>query len=203
MFTQVCMDWHFSTHTAASLRSKTSYYFPRNSDEAYVGSLQRCIEHHGNEFTSGSVCLNSLYFFSLSIVLQKDFHYEYTECDSDGGRWRVSVPRPDFCVGGAPNPPIRGKGCGMCFYSFYICRLLVPFFEATSSLLNHWVCPRLRCCHFNQSNLLNQHNTMQSAQSAVSLSSSLHPCSTCLILAKLWCHGVTFVISMSIWSLIE
>lgn len=41
----------------------------------------------------------------------EDFHYEYTECDSAGGRWRVSVPRPNICVGGAPNPPIRGKGC--------------------------------------------------------------------------------------------
>ena len=43
--------------------------------------------------------------------LQKDFHYEYTECDSDGGRWRVSVPKPNVCVGGAPNPPVRGKDC--------------------------------------------------------------------------------------------
>ncbi|XP_070192640.1 endosome/lysosome-associated apoptosis and autophagy regulator family member 2-like isoform X3 [Littorina saxatilis] len=41
----------------------------------------------------------------------KDFHYEYTECDSEGGRWRVSVPKPDTCIGGAPNPPVRGKDC--------------------------------------------------------------------------------------------
>ncbi|XP_064604934.1 endosome/lysosome-associated apoptosis and autophagy regulator family member 2-like isoform X3 [Liolophura sinensis] len=41
----------------------------------------------------------------------EDFHYEYTECDSKGGRWRVSVPKPDFCSGGAPNPPVRGKDC--------------------------------------------------------------------------------------------
>ncbi|XP_050414359.1 endosome/lysosome-associated apoptosis and autophagy regulator family member 2 isoform X2 [Patella vulgata] len=41
----------------------------------------------------------------------KDFHYEYTECDSNGGRWRVSVPDPDKCTGGAPNAPIRGKDC--------------------------------------------------------------------------------------------
>ena len=45
--------------------------------------------------------------------VQKDFHYEYTQCDSDGGRWRVSVPSPNTCIGGAPNPPVRGKGCGM------------------------------------------------------------------------------------------
>ncbi|KAL8583433.1 hypothetical protein ACOMHN_057889 [Nucella lapillus] len=41
----------------------------------------------------------------------KDFHYEYTECDSEGGRWRVSVPKPNICIGGAPNPPVRGKDC--------------------------------------------------------------------------------------------
>jgi len=41
----------------------------------------------------------------------QDFHYEYTECDSAGGRWRVSVPKPGICTGGAPNAPVRGKGC--------------------------------------------------------------------------------------------
>ncbi|XP_074646985.1 endosome/lysosome-associated apoptosis and autophagy regulator family member 2-like [Tubulanus polymorphus] len=41
----------------------------------------------------------------------KDFHFEYTECDSYGGRWRVSVPQPGKCIGGAPNPPVRGKDC--------------------------------------------------------------------------------------------
>ncbi|KAL5013570.1 hypothetical protein ScPMuIL_007840 [Solemya velum] len=40
-----------------------------------------------------------------------DFHYEYTECDSEGGRWRVSVPKPGTCTGGAPNAPVRGKDC--------------------------------------------------------------------------------------------
>ena len=48
----------------------------------------------------------------LLAYFQHDFHYEYTECDSEGGRWRVSVPKPNVCVGGAPNPPVRGKGCG-------------------------------------------------------------------------------------------
>ncbi|OWF54250.1 UPF0577 protein KIAA1324-like homolog isoform X2 [Mizuhopecten yessoensis] len=40
-----------------------------------------------------------------------DFHYEFTGCDSNGGRWRVSVPEPDKCEGGAPPPPVRGKDC--------------------------------------------------------------------------------------------
>lgn len=51
-------------------------------------------------------------------MLQKDFHYEYTQCDSDGGRWRVSVPQPNTCIGGAPNPPVRGKGCGEWLYLY-------------------------------------------------------------------------------------
>ncbi|XP_046342668.1 endosome/lysosome-associated apoptosis and autophagy regulator family member 2-like isoform X1 [Haliotis rufescens] len=41
----------------------------------------------------------------------KDFHYEYTECDSEGMRWRVSVPEHNKCTGGAPNAPVRGKDC--------------------------------------------------------------------------------------------
>ncbi|XP_064632414.1 endosome/lysosome-associated apoptosis and autophagy regulator family member 2-like isoform X4 [Lineus longissimus] len=48
---------------------------------------------------------------TLPTCQPKDFHYEYTECDSYGGRWRVSVPSPATCIGGAPNPPIRGKEC--------------------------------------------------------------------------------------------
>nr|XP_006825517.1 PREDICTED: UPF0577 protein KIAA1324-like [Saccoglossus kowalevskii] len=41
-----------------------------------------------------------------------DFHYQFTECDSDGVRWRVSVPDPDACTGGAPPPPVRAPDCG-------------------------------------------------------------------------------------------
>ncbi|XP_035825827.1 endosome/lysosome-associated apoptosis and autophagy regulator family member 2 [Aplysia californica] len=42
-----------------------------------------------------------------------DFKYEYTECDSDGGRWRVSVPKePGLCQpGNSPSVPERGKEC--------------------------------------------------------------------------------------------
>lgn len=47
----------------------------------------------------------------LPTCLPKDFHYEYTECDKFGGRWRVSVPDPHKCTGGVPNAPIRGKDC--------------------------------------------------------------------------------------------
>lgn len=43
----------------------------------------------------------------------KDFHYEFTDCDESGGRWRVSVPTPGICTGGAPNAPIRLNDCNM------------------------------------------------------------------------------------------
>ena len=46
------------------------------------------------------------------IILQDDFHYELTECDVNGGRWRVSVPNPGKCVSGSPDPPVRLSGCG-------------------------------------------------------------------------------------------
>ena len=48
---------------------------------------------------------------ALPTCQPSDFHFEYTECDSKGGRWRVQVPKPNTCEGGAPRPPIRGKSC--------------------------------------------------------------------------------------------
>lgn len=43
----------------------------------------------------------------------EDFHYEFTECDDEGGRWRVSVPTPNTCTGGVPNPPTRVEECSV------------------------------------------------------------------------------------------
>ena len=53
--------------------------------------------------------------------MQRDFHYELTECDttsagSVAGRWRVSVPRAGVCTGGAPNAPVRLQHC--CNFQF-------------------------------------------------------------------------------------
>ncbi|XP_066943846.1 endosome/lysosome-associated apoptosis and autophagy regulator family member 2-like isoform X1 [Macrobrachium rosenbergii] len=42
-----------------------------------------------------------------------DFHYEFTECDEIGGRWRVSVPTYGDCINGEPNPPTRTEGCSV------------------------------------------------------------------------------------------
>ncbi|VDP33772.1 unnamed protein product [Soboliphyme baturini] len=46
------------------------------------------------------------------MFLSGDFHYEYTECDKYGGRWRVAVPSsPDKCKGGSPPAAERGPDC--------------------------------------------------------------------------------------------
>ncbi|KAK3103275.1 hypothetical protein FSP39_018093 [Pinctada imbricata] len=50
---------------------------------------------------------------ALKQCTKDDFHYEYTSCDSVGGRWRVSVPKnPDLCSPvSSPEPPVRGQSC--------------------------------------------------------------------------------------------
>lgn len=51
--------------------------------------------------------------FPLSVSMQKDYYYEYTECDSTGTRWRVAIPQiPGDCVG-LPQP-VRGTECSRC-----------------------------------------------------------------------------------------
>ncbi|XP_028653915.1 endosome/lysosome-associated apoptosis and autophagy regulator 1 [Erpetoichthys calabaricus] len=46
----------------------------------------------------------------LPVCKESDYHYEYTECDSLGSRWRVAVPHtPEICTG-LPDP-IRGTEC--------------------------------------------------------------------------------------------
>lgn len=42
--------------------------------------------------------------------LQKDYHFEYTECDSSGSRWRVAIPNSAVDCSGLPDP-VRGKEC--------------------------------------------------------------------------------------------
>lgn len=44
--------------------------------------------------------------------LQKDYHFEYTECDSSGSRWRVAIPNAAVDCSGLPDP-VRGKECSM------------------------------------------------------------------------------------------
>ncbi|KAJ7407179.1 hypothetical protein WISP_128917 [Willisornis vidua] len=39
-----------------------------------------------------------------------DYHFEYTECDSSGSRWRVAVPNPSVECSGLPDP-VKGKEC--------------------------------------------------------------------------------------------
>ncbi|KAM6290336.1 endosome/lysosome-associated apoptosis and autophagy regulator family member 2 isoform 3-T3 [Porphyrio hochstetteri] len=41
---------------------------------------------------------------------ETDYHFEYTECDSSGSRWRVAVPNPSVECSGLPDP-VKGKEC--------------------------------------------------------------------------------------------
>ncbi|KAM5182015.1 endosome/lysosome-associated apoptosis and autophagy regulator 1 [Mantella aurantiaca] len=46
----------------------------------------------------------------LHACKESEFHYEYTECDSKGTRWRVAVPHtPGLCTG-FPDP-VKGTDC--------------------------------------------------------------------------------------------
>ncbi|XP_063309267.1 endosome/lysosome-associated apoptosis and autophagy regulator 1 isoform X1 [Pelobates fuscus] len=46
----------------------------------------------------------------LHACKESEYHYEYTECDSTGSRWRVAVPHaPGLCTG-LPDP-IKGTEC--------------------------------------------------------------------------------------------
>lgn len=48
--------------------------------------------------------------------LQSDYHFEYTECDSSGSRWRVAVPNAAVDCAGLPDP-VRGKECSTSLLS--------------------------------------------------------------------------------------
>uniref|UniRef100_A0A8C8DLK7 Endosome-lysosome associated apoptosis and autophagy regulator family member 2b n=1 Tax=Oryzias sinensis TaxID=183150 RepID=A0A8C8DLK7_9TELE len=43
-------------------------------------------------------------------TLQKDFYFQYTECDSTGSRWRVAIPLDPGSCSDLP-PPTRGTDC--------------------------------------------------------------------------------------------
>lgn len=51
--------------------------------------------------------------FSLDTCTMDDMNFEYTECDSNGGHWRVYVPKvPGQCAPTTfPVAPTRGKDC--------------------------------------------------------------------------------------------
>ncbi|XP_036373388.1 endosome/lysosome-associated apoptosis and autophagy regulator family member 2-like [Megalops cyprinoides] len=41
---------------------------------------------------------------------EKDYYFEYTECDSTGSRWRVPIPHSQGACAGLPDP-VRGTDC--------------------------------------------------------------------------------------------
>ncbi|KAG8577057.1 hypothetical protein GDO81_010050 [Engystomops pustulosus] len=69
----------------------------------------------------GLFCWTGCFALCLQLVLgtalshlpacnEGDFHYEYTECDSTGSRWRVAVPNLEKQCVGLPDP-VKGKDC--------------------------------------------------------------------------------------------
>lgn len=44
------------------------------------------------------------------MLLQSDYHFEYTACDVLGSRWRVAVPNKEHTCTGLPDP-VKGTQC--------------------------------------------------------------------------------------------
>lgn len=60
-----------------------------------------------------AICLQLLLGTALSNLPtcnEGDYHYEYTECDSTGSRWRVAVPNEGKSCAHLPDP-VKGKDC--------------------------------------------------------------------------------------------
>nr|XP_033815262.1 UPF0577 protein KIAA1324-like homolog isoform X2 [Geotrypetes seraphini] len=47
---------------------------------------------------------------ALPLCTEADYHFEYTECDSSGSRWRVAIPNSEQACSGMPDP-VKGKEC--------------------------------------------------------------------------------------------
>lgn len=83
-----------------------------------------------------------LIFVCISLcVLQTDYSYQYTECDSTGSRWRVAIPlHPNSCSD--LPPPTRGTDCckycvSSCVFKSTVCDLKFPS-SSLSFLLSGW-----------------------------------------------------------------
>ncbi|CAH2275655.1 UPF0577 KIAA1324-like homolog [Pelobates cultripes] len=60
-----------------------------------------------------AICLTFILQTAMGVVPQcreEQYHYEYTECDSTGSRWRVAVPNEVQTCSGLPDPE-KGKEC--------------------------------------------------------------------------------------------
>ncbi|XP_053318278.1 endosome/lysosome-associated apoptosis and autophagy regulator family member 2 isoform X1 [Spea bombifrons] len=60
-----------------------------------------------------AVCFHFILGTAMSAVPQcteQEYHFEYTECDSTGSRWRVAVPNEGKTCVGLPDP-VKGKEC--------------------------------------------------------------------------------------------
>uniref|UniRef100_A0A8D3DHT3 Endosome-lysosome associated apoptosis and autophagy regulator 1 n=1 Tax=Scophthalmus maximus TaxID=52904 RepID=A0A8D3DHT3_SCOMX len=82
--------------------------------------------HPGNTIKGGTlfsrICTETMYFYCVLcppqlcethicvMSLQSDYHFEYTDCDVLGSRWRVAIPNKANTCTGLPDP-VKGTQC--------------------------------------------------------------------------------------------
>ena len=70
--------------------------------------VQNCLSENFGSLRYG-------FYSSYACLLQDEYQFEYTQCDKQKQRWRVSVPKPDTtCTPDGPRVPIKGLECGTC-----------------------------------------------------------------------------------------
>lgn len=81
------------------------------------------MEKAGNKLLVLALCLALVTMVVATLPSCKDseYHYEYTECGSDGGRWNVPVPHDSQHCSVTNKPLIRHKSCdSSCPYGQYM-----------------------------------------------------------------------------------
>lgn len=74
-----------------------------------------------------------LYFLCNSFCWQDQITYDFTECDSAEGRWRVAVPKKDGGCTVEGEVPVRQKGC--CKQNSTLVRCLIMENESVILIL--------------------------------------------------------------------
>lgn len=88
---------------------------------------------------------SSCIFCLCVCILQRDYYYQYTECDGTGSRWRVAIPLSPGSCSDLP-PPTRGTDCcesnqraSSCFHvcvhiNITLCVGLFPAFSCSAGM---------------------------------------------------------------------
>ena len=104
---------HFHIRDIRQIR----HLLPLSTATALANSLVSCKLDYCNSLTNQQP-LNFIIKLGFTCtlaqiwnVVMQEFGYEYTQCDSQGDRWRVAIPKIDTCMTGIPYP-VKGKKCG-------------------------------------------------------------------------------------------